>query len=723
MLQSADDFEELSDDEMEARNVQEGRTTWLSEARNVYDASTDYIESSVRSQWERNLYNFQGRHRDEKDRKSKIFRPKVRSSLRGHEASLAAALFTNNDITSIEGVNPNDKLQEKSAELVGALVEHRLTKTIPWFQTVMGAYQDANVYGCCISKTYWEFEMKDIIESVPALDDEGELILDEEGYPVTDEMLVGREVVSDKPVIDLIAPENFRYDPNADWRNPLEDSPYLIEIMPMYAGDVLERMGKVDEKTGAPEWFEYELSEVVAAASAGENESIRQAREGVSQDPVEINVKSKHQTVWVHFNIIKKDGVDMAFYTLGTTLLLSDPVPLTDYFKLGRETYRLGVSSIETHKNNPASLAELGENLQNEVNLLAQQRIENVRLVLNKRYFIRNQGNVDLAALMRNVPGGGVMIEDPNNDVRVIDTPDITSSSYAEQDRLNMDIDEILGTFSQSTVASNRQLNETVGGMNLMASATNTIQEYIMRIFIETWVEPVIRTLVKLEQMYETDQVILAIAQDKAGIKEEMAKFAGNPEVLDKLIQQDLTVRINVGMGNTNPEQKVKRIMLAINATANMPGAAEKTDWEEVVKEVFSYAGYGDGARFLKGKDAEQVQPPPPPEVQLEQMKQQGRQAEQQAKQQHEAQMKQMELQAAQQSEQMKAELSVMETNGKRELELAKLASDESLRLEEYRTKLGIESSKDKTNRELGALKASLASREMAIKLQTGSGI
>lgn len=79
MLQSADDFEELSDDEMEARNVQEGRTTWLSEARNVYDASTDYIESSVRSQWERNLYNFQGRHRDEKDRKSKIFRPKVRS--------------------------------------------------------------------------------------------------------------------------------------------------------------------------------------------------------------------------------------------------------------------------------------------------------------------------------------------------------------------------------------------------------------------------------------------------------------------------------------------------------------------------------------------------------------------------------------------------------------------------------------------------------------------
>lgn len=565
--------------------------------------------------------------------------------------------------------------------------------------------------------------MKDIIESVPALDDEGELILDEEGYPVTEEILVGREVVSDKPVIDLIAPENFRYDPNADWRNPLEDSPYLIEIMPMYAGDVLERMGKVDEKTGAPEWFEYELSEVVAAASAGENESIRQAREGVSQDPVEINVKSKHQTVWVHFNIIKKDGVDMAFYTLGTTLLLSDPVPLTDYFKLGRETYRLGVSSIETHKNNPASLAELGENLQNEVNLLAQQRIENVRLVLNKRYFIRNQGNVDLAALMRNVPGGGVMVEDPNNDVKVIDTPDITSSSYAEQDRLNMDIDEILGTFSQSTVASNRQLNETVGGMNLMASATNTIQEYIMRIFIETWVEPVIRTLVKLEQMYETDQVILAIAQDKAGIKEEMAKFAGNPEVLDKLIQQDLTVRINVGMGNTNPEQKVKRIMLAINATANMPGAAEKTDWEEVVKEVFSYAGYGDGARFLKGKDAEQVQPPPPPEVQLEQMKQQGRQAEQQAKQQHEAQMKQMELQAAQQSEQMKAELSVMETNGKRELELAKLASDESLRLEEYRTKLGIESSKDKTNRELGALKASLASREMAIKLQTGSGI
>jgi hypothetical protein len=691
---------------------------WLGIARNTYSASTDYLESSVRGQWEKNLNNFRLRHGDNAGRKKKMFRPKIRSSIRAHEAALAAALFTNNDLVSVEGANKNDPLHAKSARLNQELLQHRLNKTIPWFTTVCGAYQDTHVHGVCISKVYWEFEAQEEKEYMPLVNEEtGEFMQDEEGNVLAEEIIKSRKILSDKPVIDLIAPENFRFDPNADWRDPISNSPYLIEMIPMFAGDVLEMMGEQQSKDDVPAWREYSLSEIISAGGESHNNATtRQAREGQRQDPREITVDNEFKSVWVHFNIYRKDGIDWAFYTVGTTLLLSDPVPLESYLKIGRESYRVGFSGVEAHRNYPSALAELGQNLQEEINILADQRFENVRLVLNKRYFIRRQGNVDLASLMRNVPGGGIMIDDVNNDVRVIDTPDVTSSSYAEQDRLNMDMDEMLGTFSPSTVQSNRSLNETVGGMNLMNSGANAIQEYMIRTFIETWVEPVLSSLIKLEQLFETDEVILGVAADKAGIKEELEQAYGGADVLDKYIHQNLTVTVNVGMGNTNPEQKINKIMMAVNTTANFPGIAAEVEWREVAKEIYSFAGYGDGDRFMKNQEGQQAQQQPPPEVQVEQMRAQARQQEQQMKMQHEAQMMQL-------KEQGENERFLMKLETDKELELMKLASSQDLKLSELEAKLNIEGERNKTNREVQALKASIMNREMNIKNLHGTGI
>ena len=90
-------------------------------------------------------------------------------------------------------------------------------------------------------------------------------------------------------------------------------------------------------------------------------------------------------------------------------------------------------------------------------------------------------------------------MNDPEKDVRVISTPDVTGSSFQEQDRFNLDFDEVAGTFSTSSVASNRQLNETVGGMNLLTQGANQISEFQLRVFTETWTEPCLRQVVALE--------------------------------------------------------------------------------------------------------------------------------------------------------------------------------------------------------------------------------
>ncbi len=687
---------------------------WIQRARSAYEASTDYMESSIFTQWDTNLDNFRSRAETKKaSSKRKIFRPKTRSALRAHEAAMAAALFTNNDLISVEPSDKDNAVQALSAKLNKGLIQHRLEKTIPWFMTVQGAYQDTLVYGVVVSKNYWRREVKESKEFELAYDSAGNPILDDEGFPLGQKK--PPEVIYDEPVIDLLAPENFRFDPNADWRDPVKDSPYLIEQIPMYAGDVIERMELGgDDKTGSAEWRTYDIGEILATVDSTDGESTRQAREGDREDPVDSTTINEFRRVWVHFNIYREGGVDMAYYTLGTSKMLSDPVPLTDIYKHGRDAYTIGVSTIEAHRNYPSSLTEDGANIQCEMNTLADQRYDNVRLVLNKRYLIRRQGNIDLAALSNNRPGGGIFVDDPNADVNVIDTPDVTSSSYAEQDRLNQDMDELMGTFSPSTVQSNRSMNETVGGMNLMQAGANSTQEYIMRTFIETWVEPTLRTLAKLIQYYETDEVALNVAAKQAEISDEAVQ---DPQIMDRLIQQDLNITVNVGMGNTNPRQKLERLMMAVNTTAAMPGAAEATNWEEVVKEIWSYAGYGDGDRFLTAEKGEGSQPEgPPPEMQSKQMELQAKAQDNEANRQHEMNMLQMRLQ-------QEGDYKISEMNTKREIELIKLSETKGMKLEELRAKIDIESSKDKTKRETEALRASLMNREFSIKTTMGSGI
>lgn len=701
---------ELTDEEIK---LHAKRGQWMRKARQYYDNSSDYLDSSIRNQWTDNLAHFRNEHApgskystEAYRNRSKVFRPKTRAMMRGQESSLAAALFTNSDLVAVDGANPNDAKQAAGARVCKALLQHRLEKSIPWFLTAMGAYQDTHNYGICISKQFWNYKEKIKTDIEPVTDDYGESVTDDEGMPLGEEAETV-EILKDQPAIELMAPENFRFDPNADWRDPVSDSPFLIEMIPMYAGDVLSMMEREDRKTGMPEWHKYTLGQVLqSAASNSRDEATRQAREGQNRtDPVDVENGNEFTTVWVHFNIVREDDEDLAYYTLGTHLLLTDPVPMEEIYVLGRETYRIGFSIVESHRNYPAGNNELASNLQEEINDITNQRLDNVRLVLNKRYFIRRQANLDLAALMRNVPGGGITVDNPREDVRVIDTPDVTGSSYNEQDRLSVEMDDLMGSFSQASVQSNRSLNETVGGMNQMSAAANQVQEYTIRTFIETWVEPVLRTLIKLEQYYETDETLLALAAQNA----ELFDRYGVDEVTDDLLDQELTVTLNVGMGNTDPTKRVEKLNIGLQSVGQLPTVAARLNEEEIAKEVFSSLGFGDGARFLIPEGEEpamdpNAQQPTGPDPAVEQAN---------------LELKREEMQADQQFKREKLASDDEYRMAQLELKMAELQEKFGIDGE----KMGLESMKVQTARDTAALKETNKTRELNIKERMGSGI
>ena len=243
------------------------------------------------------------------------------------------------------------------------------------------------------------------------------------------------------------------------------------------------------------------------------------------------------------------------------------------WLKDGERPYVMGKLNIEAHRVYPSATVELTEELQAASNDIWNQRFDNIRLSMNKRYHIRRDRNIDLDALFRSVPGGAVEMDDPDQDVRIVETRDVTGSAYQEQDRINMDFDELQGNFSASTVGGARNLNETVGGMTLLAGNTNMITEFVLRTFAETWVEPVLKQLLKLEQYYETDEHVTALAGESGGVEgEEGSVDFGQDEVMDELLKQDVLLKVNVGMNATDPVGRVQNLLFGVGSIGQLPG-------------------------------------------------------------------------------------------------------------------------------------------------------
>jgi hypothetical protein len=550
---------------------------WLKVAREAHSASTTFFDANIRSQIERDLRAFQSQHPPASKylspayaARSRIYRPKTRTAIRRNEAIAAEAFFSTMDVVNVMPVDDGNETHRASAALGKALLQYRLTKSIPWFLTLLGGYQDAMTVGVVASYQAWEYSKK-------------------------------RKV--DRPICKLLPVENLRIDQGADWTCVIESSPYVIQEIPMYVRDIKARMNDPDPKTGQPKWRPLDDA-AINKAVRGYGDSIRMTREGQRQDSQDSRAGEVNgfSIAWVHRNFIRVGDDDWVYYTLGTDEMLTTPVPIEEVYWHGKRPIVLGCAVLETHKTYPSSIPQLGHQTQTEINEVANLRIDNVKFVLNKRYFVKRDRQVDLRSLTRNTPGSATLMQDPETDVKVVDTKDVSASSYEEQDRLNVDFDDIVGGFSQSSVQSNKNLNETVGGMNILNANANQVTAYQLRTFVETWVEPVLNQLLLLEQAYETDETVLAVAGRQAKL-DRFGLTDATPDVLDTLMLNEMTVTVNVGLTATSPREKVAMFVYGMTSLRDMlaDGALDRYGVKvgEVAKELFGNLGFRDGVRFF----------------------------------------------------------------------------------------------------------------------------
>ena len=247
----------------------------------------------------------------------------------------------------------------------------------------------------------------------------------------------------------------------------------------------------------------------------------------------------------------------------------------------------------------------MSRGLQEEINEVANQRLDNVKFVLNKKFLVKRGKEADVSGLIRNVPGGVVMLDNPAEDVKELNWADVTGSSFQEHIGLNQEMDELLGNFNPASIMTNGGMNSPARNMAMLSGASGTLVEYALRTYVETFVQPVLRQLVLLEQAYETDQVVLKTAGKRADI---FQKF-GIDQVTDDMLRNEMTLTVNVGMGATDPMMKLNKFLAAMNNyTAMLKQPTPGINMKEVGKEIFGHLGYQDGGRFFNVEDPQILQ-------------------------------------------------------------------------------------------------------------------
>lgn len=582
-------------------------TYFLDISRKAYRESDDWFNSSMRRELEDAQHNFNSEHpswskyhTEAFAKRSRLYRPKTRTAVRNIEAKASIAAFATADVVHCAAANEKDEAQVLGAKIHNSIVNTRLNSPlgeggIDWFMVFTGGVQLATKDGTVISKQTWKYKEIEYTEETTYRD-----LRSGDTFTTRSKK---KKVIEDRPEIKLCAIENFRFSPASNWMDVIGTSPFLIYEEAVYIGEIKDLMKEPDEPGGV-KYYQYDDG-ILRAAINKDWDSIRSAREGnVRQDRFEdASPIPDFQLVWRREYIMKINGEDWVWWTLGGELMLTEPIPLEEIYIQGRP-FVMGHVNIEALKVLPAGIPKLMEGLQTEGNDIANLRIDNIRQAILRRNIVKRNAGVDIRALTRGVPGASIMTNDMNA-IKTESPEDVTKSSYEEQDRLNIDMDDLTGAMNKGTVGSARNLGDTVGGLEISANESGGLTDFMIRTIVETWAEPALRQIVKLESVYEQDEKILKVAAQQAGVDTVSAYRA---------LKEDITVKINIGFGATSPAKRIQKITLATNTVVSLlselaPHVLQQMDFNEFINDIYGAVGMDATRYFPAMKDDHQEDP------------------------------------------------------------------------------------------------------------------
>lgn len=531
--------------------------------------------------------------------RSRLFIPKTRAAVRKDSAAVAASLFNSIDAINCMPGNESDPRQRAAAAVMEELVNYRTDRAsgkaaFPWFLLSIGARQNAVLTGVCISKQCWKQDFRKA-GTEPAT------ITDDNGVELPTSRDVWK-VETDRPDMILIPPENVVIDPAADWTNPAQNSAFLVVKWPMQIEEI-----KAKQNSPVNPW--NQVSETVlkgtTVSTKQDMAAIRRARELGLDRMDETQTGTHFQVIWVYEVFIRVNGDDWTFYSVGDQDYLTTPKPVREVYpeQYGERPITIGYGALEAHRIYPMAPAESWQPLQTEVNDLRNLMLDATKQNVMPVSKVRRGRQIDLDQVRRRSSGSSILVND-KDDVTWETPPAIPNSAVMMNRELELEIDDLAGQQNYGSVETNNALGKTLGGLKLAAGAANAVQEFDIRVWIETWVAPSLAQIVRLEQYYESDKTVLELCGERA----QLWQKHGISQIDDDLLEQEISVHVSVGLGAGDPQQRLAKFSTAaqiatplIQAAPEFQSGQREINIEAIIEEIFGAAGYKDGGkRFFK---------------------------------------------------------------------------------------------------------------------------
>lgn len=627
-------------------------------------------------------------------------------------------IFTSTDkAVSFEPTTANDV---KGAEQATDTCNYVFYKQNNGFLVLYTAIKDALQVGNCAIT--WRKETKETVSTLPfknatpemlaMLTEDGSEIIEANEAPVIDQatgqpMLdpTGQPImafsgrfkkVEDKTIIkvEAFSPANLLIEES--WTSPLlAECPYTARLFQVTLSEI-HQMGFKDVK---PE-------ELKASAETNFNQSDRLVQSGnalFARDDTTDDDSMVEGCLRVEYVLADIDGDGIAelscIHRLENRILKQEVVSHVPFATFS--------PVLNTHRWAGMSIHDLVGDLQKLHTEMLRQTLYNLYLTNSPRTTILTDSNGTPYAEMDDfldMRAGGAVRITRENALQPLIVPNSAAAAMPMLDYIQGMRENRTGVSRNSQGLDPDALNTTATGKQIDQQSAMQRIELIARIVAEVMVKPMFCGILKLLTEGGMDKLAFRL-------RDEFVEYDPN-EWRD---WYDMTV--NVGLGSGDAQQKMQALqMIAQNQMALMPMGLTDTDKiYHTQTKITEAAGFKDVQNFFTDPQGKPPQPQPNPILQVEQMKQQGKAAENQFKAQQDMQTLQMttQIQDAQHQREMQRDMEV--ERNKQEMQARDSQFQAQLEAQKEQQRMQMEEASKQADRDLARWKAELDAR---VKLQ-----
>ena len=503
--------------------------------------------------------------------------------------SLIKVFFGNEDICKLQGVSSEQ--DERAAQVHGELIKYQLERNNDGFLLFYDWIKNSLIDNLGIVKCYWEREQtvetkKLVMNSeqlmqiqtqprinILSVEEIGPDILNVEYEEITN-------ITKNQPKLEVVPPSEFRFSPEA---KSLEDINFVAHRK-IVTLDYLRRR----EKEGVFQRIDEVLE------SDGEGGTVRRTDYETEMNPRAYDkiqnsgVEDAKKEFLLYECYIKTDVNNDGILEDVIVTIVEDTIVRLEENTMGRHPF-FTISPIrDTLRLFPRrGIADLVGELQDLNTALLKQIIFNIATNNDKQAFI----NID-------------MLIDPNEfidgrkAVRVNGNPR-EAVQWAPIEPLQpqvFDFLEMMQTMKENRTGITRynqgmdanSLNKTATGITQIMNASNQRLELIARIFAETGVKQLFRHMIKMNQMFITEETCIRITDKSKPIF---------PDDLEGSI--DITVNVGVVAGSKAQQLQNMQLLLQIYPQAIQIGIVDPSHIAYAMGRMIESMGYKNVSDFV----------------------------------------------------------------------------------------------------------------------------